>query len=92
MSYSDPERFVAELRAAGSVNWSRQGRPGLIGRRKHHAQRAIVKDQRADDGRWHVSIEVVWGQAWAGRTGTYRDHPETEIPLTALRRPDRPQG
>lgn len=89
VTYTRPEDFVADLRAVGSVNWSKTRPPGLTGRGQWARLRSAVAAQCEADSPWPVSLEVIWGQAWAGKAKAAVGSPETEIPLTAIR-PRRP--
>ena len=89
VTYTRPEDFVADLRAVGSVNWSKTRQAGRTGRGTRDRLHAAVAAQREGNSPWPVSLEVIWGQAWAGGAGRAGAGPDTEIPLSAIR-PRRP--
>jgi len=89
VTYTRPEDFVADLRAVGSVNWSKTRQASLTGRGAWARLQAAVAAQREADNPWPVSLEVIWGQAWAGGAKGSAGGTDTEIPLTAIR-PRRP--
>jgi malonyl-CoA O-methyltransferase len=86
ITYPDLPTLLRELKASGSGNLA-SGRPrGLLGRSAWQALRAHATDA-ARNGKFAVSVEVVYGQAWAGATRE-RASPEAEVrvPVRAIGR------
>jgi len=85
VTYTRPEDFAADLRAVGSVNWSKTRQAGLTGRGARDRLHAAMAAQCEGNSPWAVSLEVIWGQAWAGGNKSTGAGPDTEIPLSAIR-------
>lgn len=69
VTYADPERLVADLRACGATNAASGRRVQLTGRRRWEAFRERLEAQRTG-GVLSISLELIFGQAW----GTGRAH------------------
>lgn len=86
VSYPHLSAMRADLRAAGSVNRTAGRNPGLTGRTAGQRFRAAI-DRRLDaDGRQSLTVEVVFGQAWAATNSRGRAGTETDVPIDAIRR------
>jgi malonyl-CoA O-methyltransferase len=85
VTYSSLAAMVRELRATGSRNIAQGRARGLTGRGQLAGLRHNA-ELLAHEGELSVSVEVVYGQAWAGRerapaTGAG----EVRVPLSAIR-------
>jgi malonyl-CoA O-methyltransferase len=86
VTYASFEVLHRELRSLGSRNLAQGRRRGLAGR----SYRALVEEMRREliqDGVLPVSIEVVYGHAWAGVPGKAEvgtPGAEVRVPVSAL--------
>jgi malonyl-CoA O-methyltransferase len=87
--YASLERLLEDLKASGARNAAHGRARGLYTPRQLRALRAAY-DARREGGRLPATVEVVFGQAWAGgpRRGTTsaKSAREVRIPLTAFGR------
>lgn len=86
VTYPDVDALLRELAASGSSNVA-QGRPrGLTTKARLQALRQLVsREPRA--GALPVSVEVVYGHAWAGQLRRpQRAGGEVRVPLSSLKR------
>ena len=81
--YRDPRSLIGDLRAAGSVNVAPDRNPGLTGRAAWRRMTEACLATRGEDGRFPVSVEVVYGVAWTGERPAGTDG-EIEVPLDRL--------
>ncbi len=63
LSYTDVGAMIRDLRACGAVNVAAGRRRGLTGPRRWAGFEAALLAGRRD-GRFHVTVELVFGQAW----------------------------
>jgi malonyl-CoA O-methyltransferase len=88
ITYRAIARLFDDLRAVGATNVARGRRPTLTGRRRWAAMTAAYEKERTSAGALPASIEVIYGQAWAG--GLRSDRPaqpgEVSVPLERLSR------
>lgn len=86
ITYGDFQRMVADLRHAGASNPTEGRNRGLTGRTAAVRLRDACHALAGPDGRWPITIEVIFAVAWAAdprpRTGPAG---EIEIPLERLR-------
>lgn len=87
VTYAETGDLVRDLRAAGALNASRRRNPGLTGRAAAARLAAALHGGRGADGRFAITVELVFGQAWAAETRRSAGGPVAEIPLSAVRRP-----
>jgi malonyl-CoA O-methyltransferase len=66
ISYAGLGDLRDDLRATGAVNRCAGRNPGLTGKGTAGRLRAALDRARGPDGRFPVTVEVVFGQAWAG--------------------------
>lgn len=88
ITYRDITRLVDDLRAVGATNLASGRRPSLTGRRRWAAMTAAYDERRTAAGVLPASIEVIYGQAWAGeqRSDQPEGDGEVSFPLERLRR------
>lgn len=86
VSYADIDAVRADLRAAGSINRTAGRNPGLTGSAAGRKFRAALDRRRDADGRLALTVEVVYGQAWAAADSDPASGNETAIPIDAIRR------
>jgi malonyl-CoA O-methyltransferase len=85
VTYSDLTALRRELKASGSRNLAQGRPPGLTGRGRLRALHPQVESiMRA--GRLPVSIEVIYGHAWAGELRTPTAIGEVRVPIEGLKR------
>jgi malonyl-CoA O-methyltransferase len=65
ITYPDLSRLAADLRAAGAVNLTPERNRGLTGRRTRSRLLKAYDHRRDAQGRLPVTVEVIYGQAWA---------------------------
>jgi len=87
ITYRDLRRGLDDLRDAGSINASVGRNPGLTGKDAWRRMTAAYEKNRADDGRLPVTIELVYGVAWAGAGyGREPGDGDVEIPVEQILR------
>ena len=84
LTYPDLAAVTRDLKLTGAQNAASDRPRGLTGRARWRAVERGYESHRRD-GLLHASVEVVFGQAWAGLGGTERDG-EFAFPVSALRR------
>lgn len=85
VTYRDTVSLMADLRACGAANVAAGRRTTLTGRKRWSAFRDALEATR-NDGRFAVTVELVFGQAWAGSTGGVGEHGEAVISLENMMR------
>lgn len=91
VTYTDFDTLIADLRSAGGTNATPERNRGLTGRDTAQRLRAACVAQADSDGRIPVTIDVVFGLAWASEDVTRRRPGEPiEIPVDQLGRNRRP--
>ena len=83
VTYSHLEDLVRDLRGTGETNKARGRSRGLMGRGRLASLQDLWQQMSDREGRVHLTVEVITGQAWAG--GRPRSDPR-EISLEDLRR------
>jgi malonyl-CoA O-methyltransferase len=68
ITYAEPQRLWQDLRAAGAYNDLAQRNPGLTGRDAAVRLEAALRTLAGADGRFNITLEVVFGQAWTSAT------------------------
>lgn len=87
INYEHIDRLIADLRHAGTCNATEHRNRGLTGRVARERLFAACQALTAPDGRLPVTIEVVFGIAWAGEARVPRTPgADIEFPLNRLRR------
>lgn len=84
ITYEQPAKLIKDLKNTGSVNALPDGNPGLTGRRRWGRMLAALEAQRGDDGCFSVTLEVIYGEAWAGKppgSGYKTSGPRIDIPV-----------
>lgn len=85
ITYAGLDALHRELKASGSQNLA-SGRPaGLTGRARARALHTCVAGTMRS-GRLPISVEVVYGHAWAGQLRARTPAHESVVPLHSLRR------
>jgi len=85
ITYGDVDSLVADLRYAGSTNATEHRNRGLTGRNAARRLHAACHAQTDADGRIPITIDVIFGLAWAGEdTARRRPGDAIEIPLDRL--------
>jgi len=88
LSYADVGALVRDLRATGGVNTALGRRRSLTGaRRWKQFDQALSAD--TVDGRFEVTVELVFGQAWGPQTSPGSARPatiETRVPIADIQR------
>lgn len=65
LTYSSPEALLSDLRAMGRNTHSDRWRGCRTPRWRDRVLDALHKDlPRDEQGRWFITLEVIWGQAW----------------------------
>ena len=85
VTYRDTVSLVADLRACGAANVAAGRRTTLTGRKRWSAFSDALEATRSD-GRFAVTVELVFGQAWRGDTAGIREHGEAVISLEDMAR------
>jgi malonyl-CoA O-methyltransferase len=85
VTYPDLGRLAAELRGVGAANPAAGRRRGLTGRGRWARMQAAYEGFRDAEGRLPVTVEVIYGQAWAGEPRAAVGQ-ETSVPLSAVQR------
>jgi malonyl-CoA O-methyltransferase len=85
ITYPGIEALMRELQASGSGNVAAGRRPGLLGRAGAGALRTYGESSMRN-GVLSLSVEVVYGQAWAGELRVRQPPDEVRVPLESLRR------
>jgi malonyl-CoA O-methyltransferase len=88
LTYADLNQLVRDFRAIGAANLTAGRNRGLTGRAAWDRLTAAFDRQRDADSRVSVSIEVIFGHAWAPQP---RDDSatagEVSVPIDRIRRP-----
>ncbi|MDY6946590.1 MAG: malonyl-ACP O-methyltransferase BioC [Pseudomonadota bacterium] len=89
VTYSSLDALLKELRACGSSNLADGRRRGLTPKGHLHSLRQLVRPA-TEQGALPVSVEVVYGHAWAGELRVRpRAGGEVRVPVSSLKRPNR---
>lgn len=84
--YRTLPELTADLRRTGTTNASSLRQRGLTGRRQWQRFAAALEELREGEGTLPMTLDIIYGQAWApGATGT-RKAAEASVPLTHVRR------
>jgi malonyl-CoA O-methyltransferase len=78
ITYADPARLIADLRACGAVNVAGGRRRTLTGPRRWARFEQGLKD-RARHGRIAITVELIFGHAWGGGTAPTRQRAGSEV-------------
>jgi malonyl-CoA O-methyltransferase len=87
LTYADVRSLVADLRATGGINVAAGRRRGLTGRGRWEAfEQAMLSTRRG--GRFAVTLELIFGQAWGRAPAPERGGPPGEfaVPIQRIRR------
>ncbi|HJP04179.1 MAG: malonyl-[acyl-carrier protein] O-methyltransferase BioC [Chromatiales bacterium] len=92
VTYTDIGRLVADLRGTAATNFCQQRSRGLTTPARWQQMRRELEASRDTEGRWNLSLEVIYGQAWAGEPGTgiSMEDGEARFPLSRLSSLSRP--
>jgi malonyl-CoA O-methyltransferase len=86
VTYPDLATLVRELRDSGSANVAAGRARGLSGRARWNALQQLSETLKRN-GALPVSVEVVYGHAWAGAARERRsDNAEVRVPVGSIRR------
>jgi malonyl-CoA O-methyltransferase len=85
VTYRDRSTLLAELRGTGSVNIAQGRSRGLTSRTMLQQVNRALDDQR-QDGLLPMTLEVVYGHAWAGVPRQRSGKEEVRVPVSMLRR------
>jgi malonyl-CoA O-methyltransferase len=88
VTYPDVTALMKELRATGSGNLAAGRGRGLTGAGRLLSVRRTAEGLMRN-GVFAVSVEVVYGQAWAGELRVGRGDGEVRVPVTRIGRRDR---
>ena len=84
VTYAELEDLVRDLRACGAMNVAAGRRRGLLGVRRWRAfERRLHAERR--DGRFAVTMELVFGQAWGRGAARKRGGPPGEVAVAVER-------
>ncbi len=86
VSYQDFSRLAVDLRAVGSANHSPRRNPGLTGRTSYHRLVESANRMRGSDGRFAVTLQIVYGLSWAAQRQHAGPEQEFSVPLSTLSR------
>lgn len=86
VTYRNIRDLVADLRSVGATNAGADRRRALTGRRRWVAMTAAYEKQRDGAGLLPVTVEVIYGQAWAAAGRREASPGVVEVPLDLLRR------
>ena len=86
VTYADPARLADDLRSVGGTNSSRDRNPGLTAPDAWHRMLAAYNAFRDPGGRYPVTMEVIYGHAWAGEPdpGVSISGGEARFPVSRL--------
>lgn len=84
VTYPNIDTLMRELRASGSRNVAFGRARGLIGRSRAEAVRRYGESSMRNH-LLSISVEVVYGQAWAGEPRARQPRGEVRVPVEALR-------
>jgi len=92
VTYTDIAKLVADLRGIAATNFSQQRSRGLTTPASWQRMLQELEASRDSDGRWNISLEVIYGQAWAGESGAgaLMEDGEARFPLSRLSSLSRP--
>ncbi len=85
VTYRNTISLVADLRACGAANVAAGRRTTLTGRKRWSEFRDALEATR-DDGRFAVTVELIFGQAWGDGAGGVRVRGEAVISLEEMAR------
>ncbi len=85
VTYRDAASLAADLRACGAANVAAGRRTTLTGRKRWSAFRDALEATRID-GRFAVTVELIFGQAWGGGAGRIDERGEAVISLEDMAR------
>ncbi|MEE8093007.1 MAG: methyltransferase domain-containing protein [Gammaproteobacteria bacterium] len=85
VTYRDTASLAADLRACGAANVAAGRRTTLTGRKRWSAFRDALEATRSD-GRYAVTVELIFGQAWGGGAGALNERGEAVISLEEMAR------
>ena len=85
VTYRDTASLAADLRACGAANVAAGRRTTLTGRKRWSAFRDALEATRID-GRFAVTVELIFGQAWGGGAGRIDERGEAVISLEDMAR------
>lgn len=90
--YQNLHRLIGDLRATGTTNATAGRSRGLTGRKRWQRFAAAYEQRRDPDGTLPVTVEILFGNAWAPGTTRGRRSTGTEIvvPLDDLQRRTKP--
>lgn len=86
LSYAGLRALRADLRAVGSINRTAGRNPGLTGRTAGKKLQAALDRRRDADGRLGMTVEVIFGQAWASPPSGGTGPVEVSIATDQIRR------
>lgn len=90
ITYGAVDSLITDLRNAGSINATPDRNRGLTGRAAGQRLHAACRAQADADGRIPITLDIVFGIAWAGENRPQRNPGDPiEIPLENLGRPPR---
>lgn len=86
VTYADVAALVRDLRAVGAVNVAGGRRRGLTGRRRWGL--FVERLPRGGDGRFTVTVELIFGQAWGRGSVANLKVPagEIRVPISRIKR------
>ncbi|MBM4195825.1 MAG: methyltransferase domain-containing protein [Gammaproteobacteria bacterium] len=87
VTYRELLRGIADLRSVGATNRHPERRRTLTGRRRWQAMISAYESRRGTDGALPVTLEVLYGHAWAGTAARRFVDPagEISVPLHRVR-------
>jgi malonyl-CoA O-methyltransferase len=88
LTYATFNALLTDIRGTGTANAARDRDRGLLGKRRAQALRLAHERCRGPDGRLPVTMEVVYGHAWASGARRQQRNAagEVSIPLDGLLR------
>ncbi len=87
VTYANADQLIGDLRAAGAVNAMPGCNPGLTSRAASQRLRQALAAQAGKDGRFPITLEVVFGQAWTALPAQRSRAGFQEVPLDQISLP-----
>ena len=84
VTYTSLADLARDLRSVAAINRSSRRNPGLTGRGVAKRLRAALEKRRDPSGRFAITIELIFAQAWVGAEQPAAGRDDIEVPLSAI--------